>query len=63
LTAHLVDALGVLGGGGSLTEPQAKAAVDSIMAGDTPEAMIGAFLSALRVKGESAEELSGAVAA
>jgi anthranilate phosphoribosyltransferase len=63
LTAPLVEALGVLGRGSGLTEPQAMAAVDSIMAGDTPEAMIGAFLAALRVKGESAEELTGAVAA
>ena len=33
------------------------------MAGDAPEALVGAFLAALRVKGESAEELAGAVAA
>jgi anthranilate phosphoribosyltransferase len=59
----MAEALAVLGSGGSLTESQSKAAVDAIMTGETSEASIGAFLTALRVKGESAEELAGAVAA
>ncbi len=59
----LVRALGVLGSGGGLAEDQARDAVASIMDGDAPEAVVGAFLAALRVKGESAEELAGAVAA
>jgi anthranilate phosphoribosyltransferase len=63
LTAPLVEALGVLGLGKGLTEGQARLAVDAIMAGDAPEALVGAFLAALRVKGESAEELAGAVGA
>jgi anthranilate phosphoribosyltransferase len=63
LTAALVEALSVLGARKDLTETQARFAVDSIMAGDAPEAMVGAFLAALRVKGESAGELAGAVGA
>ena len=63
MIAPLVEALGVLGNGGSLTEAQSRAAVDAIMTGEVPDAAIGAFLGALRVKGESAEELAGAVAA
>jgi anthranilate phosphoribosyltransferase len=63
LTAALVEALGVLGGRRDLTESQARAAVDAIMAGDAPDALVGAFLAGLRVKGESAEELAGAVGA
>jgi anthranilate phosphoribosyltransferase len=63
LIARLSEALGILGAGSSLTETQARLAVDAIMTGEVPEAMIGAFLAALRVKGESADELAGAVAA
>ena len=63
MTAPLVEALAVLGGRHDLTGDQARAAVGSIMTGEAPEAMIAAFLAALRVKGESAEELAGAVAA
>ena len=63
MTAPLAEALGVLGARRDLTEAQSKAAVGSIMAGDAPEAMVAAFLAALRVKGESAEELAGAVEA
>ena len=63
LTAALVEALGVLGARNDLTEAQARSAVDAIMAGDAPEALVGAFLTGLRVKGESADELAGAVGA
>jgi anthranilate phosphoribosyltransferase len=63
LTAALVEALGALGQGVDLSEVQARRAVDAIMAGDAPDALVGAFLAALRVKGESAEELAGAVGA
>ena len=63
MTAPLLEALGVLGCRRPLTEAQSKAAVGSIMSGDAPEPMVAAFLAALRVKGESAEELAGAVEA
>ncbi len=63
MTAPLSEALGVLGSGQDLTELQTRLAVDAIMTGEVPDAMIGAFLAALRVKGETADELAGAVAA
>jgi anthranilate phosphoribosyltransferase len=63
LIASLTEALSILGAGRSLSESQAKLAVEAIMSGEAPEVMIGAFLAALRVKGESADELAGAVAA
>ena len=63
MTVALVEALAVIGSRGDLTEAQASAAVDAIMAGDAPEALVGAFLATLRLKGESAEELAGAVGA
>jgi anthranilate phosphoribosyltransferase len=63
LIVPLTEALSVLGAGRSLSESQARFAVDAIMTGEAAEAMIGAFLTALRVKGESADELAGAVAA
>jgi anthranilate phosphoribosyltransferase len=59
----LVEALDVLGRRHHLTAARSKAAVGSIMSGDAPEAIVAAFLTALRVKGESAEELAGAVEA
>jgi anthranilate phosphoribosyltransferase len=43
----------------SLTRGRAKAAMDSIMAGSATPAQIGAFLAALRVRGETYEELVG----
>jgi anthranilate phosphoribosyltransferase len=61
--SRLVEALGVLGSGQGLTEVQSRLAVDAIMEGDAPEPVVAAFLTALRFKGESAEELAGAVAA
>jgi anthranilate phosphoribosyltransferase len=63
LTAALVEALGVLGAREDLTESQSRLAVDAIMGGEAPDALVGALLAALRVKGESAEELAGAVGA
>ena len=46
-----------------MTAAEVHAAVSAIMAGDAPEAVIAAFLTALRMKGESAEEVAGAVEA
>jgi anthranilate phosphoribosyltransferase len=63
LNAPLVDALRILGTRADLTEDQSRVAVAAIMAGDAPEPLVSAFLAALRVKGESADELAGAVAA
>jgi anthranilate phosphoribosyltransferase len=47
--------------GNSLTVDEAEAAFDIIMSGDATEAQIGAFLMALRVRGETVDEITGAV--
>ena len=45
----------------SLSADEAEAAFDIIMSGDATEAQIGAFLMALRVRGETVDEITGAV--
>ena len=59
----LTEALAGLAAGRDLTAAEVHAAVSAIMAGDASEAAIAAFLTALRMKGESAEEVAGAVEA
>ena len=59
----LLDALAKLAAGQSLAEEEAHAAVGQVMAGEAPEATFAAFLTALRVKGETSAELAGAVRA
>lgn len=63
MTFGLSDALKALGRGRSLTATETSAAVAEIMAGEASEALISAFLTALHIKGESADELTGAVQA
>lgn len=48
--------------GQSLSTPEAVAAFDRIMDGEVTPAQLGAFLTALRIKGETIEELTGACA-
>src|SRR3990170_9024226 len=48
--------------GSALTFEEAKEAFDIIMSGEATPGQIGAFLMALRVRGESVAEISGAVA-
>ncbi len=55
--------LAKVAGGNALRESEARNAFDIIMSGDATPAQIGAFLLALRVRGETVEELSGAVRA
>ncbi len=62
-TSPLVGALACLVDGDGLTAEQARAAVATLMEGEAPEAVIAAFLTALRVRGETAEVLTGAVQA
>jgi anthranilate phosphoribosyltransferase len=52
-------ALGQLLDGRELTREQARGAMDSIMAGEATPAQIGGFLVALRVKGETVDEIAG----
>jgi anthranilate phosphoribosyltransferase len=48
--------------GGSLTFEEARSAFDIVMSGEATPSQIGGFLMALRVRGETVEEISGAVA-
>jgi anthranilate phosphoribosyltransferase len=48
--------------GKPLSFEEARAAFDTIMSGEATPSQIGAFLMALRVRGETVEEISGAVA-
>ena len=59
----LSDALARLAEGRSLAEEESHAAVGEVMAGGVSDAALGAFLTALRVKGETSVELAGAVRA
>eukprot|EP01037_Dinobryon_pediforme_P032642 gene32642-37691_t len=45
----------------SLSREDARAAFDVMMSGDATPAQIGGFLMALRVRGETVDELTGAV--
>jgi anthranilate phosphoribosyltransferase len=49
------EAIRALVDGGSLDGPTAAGAMESIMCGEATQAQIGAFLAALRVRGETAE--------
>jgi anthranilate phosphoribosyltransferase len=55
--------LGRLAQGATLTEAESEQAFDIIMSGDATPAQIGAFLMALRLRGETVEEIAGAVRA
>jgi anthranilate phosphoribosyltransferase len=54
--------IGKVAGGASLTRSEAEQAFDVIMSGAATPAQIGAFLMALRVRGETVDEIAGAVA-
>jgi anthranilate phosphoribosyltransferase len=56
----LKDALRSLAGGYSLTAAESRAAFDVIMSGEATPAQVAALLMALRVKGETADEIAGA---
>jgi anthranilate phosphoribosyltransferase len=51
--------LGRLLDGHDLTREDARAAMDTIMSGEATPAQIGGFLVALRLKGETADEIAG----
>jgi anthranilate phosphoribosyltransferase len=59
----LTEALRALSEGRDLAEAEAEGAVAALLEGEAGEAAAGAFLTALRVKGETADELAGAVRA
>jgi anthranilate phosphoribosyltransferase len=53
------DLLNAVIDGQSLTQSQAQAAMGSLLAGESTPAVIAAFLTALRIKGETVDELAG----
>ncbi|WP_395146276.1 anthranilate phosphoribosyltransferase [Armatimonas sp.] len=53
------DTLAKMVGGAALSEAEAEAAMGKIMAGAATPAQLGALLTALRIKGESVDELTG----
>jgi len=55
--------IGLVAGGEPLNEADAQAAFDVMMSGDATPAQIGGFLMALRVRGESVSEITGAARA
>ena len=56
-------ALQTLGTGRSLSSSETRDAVSLMLGGEATEVAISAFLTALRIKGETADELEGAVCA
>jgi len=56
-------AIGVTSRFGHLKEEDAEAVMEQIMSGDATEAQIGAYLMALRMKGETPEEITGSARA
>ena len=63
LSALLEKQLVTLAAGDTLTADQAEAAFDIIMAGEATPAQIGALLMAMRLRGETVQEITGAVRA
>ena len=53
------DALRKLTSGGTLTQDEAAGVAEEIMTGEAAPSQIGAFLVALRMKGESVDEITG----
>ncbi|MFH1647274.1 MAG: anthranilate phosphoribosyltransferase [Chloroflexota bacterium] len=53
------EAISALVEGRSLTFEQASGAMEEIMGGEATPAQIGAFITALRIKGETADEIAG----
>jgi len=63
MTEALKPTLAKLAAGERLSADEAEKAFDIIMSGAATEAQIGAFLMALRVRGETVDEITGAVRA
>ncbi len=59
--ARMKELLAKAAAGSALSETEAEAAFAIIMSGDATPAQIGGFLMALRVRGETVDEITGAV--
>ncbi|TDQ77721.1 anthranilate phosphoribosyltransferase [Dongia mobilis] len=60
-TSDLKGHIGIVAQGKPLTREQAESAFGIIMAGEATPTQIGGFLMALRVRGETVDEIAGAV--
>ena len=60
MTADFKDLIAHVADGNALSEAEAEAAFNVMMSGDATPSQMGAFLMALRVRGETVEELTGA---
>ncbi len=61
--ADLKPFIAKVSGGESLDQADARAAFDAMMSGEATPSQIGGFLMALRVRGETVDEISGAAEA
>jgi len=59
IKAMIKEAIDILVSGRSLTMEQAAVVMEEIMAGEATPAQFGAFVTALRLKGETVEEIAG----
>lgn len=60
MSGDLKALLATVAAGHSLSESEAEAAFDIIMSGDATPSQMGGFLMALRVRGETVDEITGA---
>ncbi len=58
--SDMKELLGLVAGGATLSEQQAETAFDIMMSGDATPSQMGGFLMALRVRGETVDEITGA---
>ncbi len=63
MSANLKPVIARLAAGETLTDAQAEAAFDIIMSGEATPAQIGGLLMAMRLRGETVPEITGAVRA
>jgi anthranilate phosphoribosyltransferase len=63
MSGDLKPVIARLASGETLSEQQAEAAFDIIMSGEATQAQIGALLMAMRLRGETVAEITGAVRA
>jgi anthranilate phosphoribosyltransferase len=54
------EAIGKIVSGTDLSEAEMVAVMDEIMSGNATDAQIGAFITGLRLKGETVDEITGA---
>jgi anthranilate phosphoribosyltransferase len=60
---NIQTAIANLVNGQNIEQEDARMIMDQIMSGDTTDAQIGAYLTALRIKGETVEEIAGSAMA